>query len=900
MTPQNKPKTPLAHWFFMRSIKAKLTTIIMLISSIGIVLAGSCLVIYEWFNFRHNMSIDLRAVSAVIADNSQSAVQFNDVTDATKVLESLANKPTIINAYIYRKDHRLLAAYNRLPSVGTEILEPQWLNKKQNCRFTEHLLICKKSIVLDNRTIGTVYLSEDDSELTQMMGQLSLTVLAVLVLVMGFAYFLATLMQNYISRPLISLASLTRQITRQQNYALRAVKQTGDELGDLSDDFNAMLHQVQTRQAALQKSERRFETLLEQAADALYLCERSGKIVHVNQSACHSLGYSKKELYKMNISEIDISFEEVDGPRVHWLQLQQGESKTCYSLYQSKDGSTFPVELNCGLLDLEDSECVLSFARDITQRKRAQAALQKAHDDLESKVTDRTRELSDSNMKLRTAKEKAETASLVKSEFLANMSHEIRTPMNSIMGFTDLLQSSNLNTKQRAYLDSIQSGAKGLMTIINDVLDLSKIEAGKLHLEYEPVDIHELFEDIKRTFSHATQQKGLLFEVDVHLSLPKLLMLDQTRIRQILFNLVGNAIKFTNTGFIRIEVATIPKIIEPITHPKQNTVDLCFTISDSGIGIKPDQIAHIFKQFTQQKGQSTREFGGTGLGLSICTNLCSIMGGHISVISEVDKGSVFTVTLDEIALTNPVEPVEQRANSEFDITFDPAKVLLVDDIPANRLLVKEQFDDCGITFYEAGDGIQAIEMANSLLPDLIIMDMRMPRMNGHEANRQLKLNPHTKDIPVIALTASVTQPKNNGTGVDEFCAFLRKPSSQKDLCTVFKRFLSFQSSRPKLKTVQNLKPQEVEPSLSDTQLNMLLTRLNMQTTALFRVALCSGLMSDIQALAKNLEEVGRDFDSQKIVDYSDRLYKSADLFDIEEIEKQLAAFEPLVCFFESL
>jgi len=270
----------------------------------------------------------------------------------------------------------------------------------------------------------------------------------------------------------------------------------------------------------------------------------------------------------------------------------------------------------------------------VSVRLQAEKALNKAHEGLELKVNERTKELTNTNLELVRIKEEAVLASKAKSEFLANMSHEIRTPMNAVMGFTSLLEETELSSKQSAYLSSIQAGAKGLMTIINDILDLSKIEAGKMKLEFDTVNLLSFINDIKQIFSEEIGEKNLDFEVILDTSLSKTVVFDETRVRQILFNLIGNAIKFTAKGFIRLHVRQhFAKKIGDSEELKK--VSLSFDVVDSGVGIKADQQKLIFNSFTQTDGQSNRQFGGTGLGLTISMTLAKLMGGEIKLVSAL-------------------------------------------------------------------------------------------------------------------------------------------------------------------------------------------------------------------------------------------------------------------------
>lgn len=377
----------------------------------------------------------------------------------------------------------------------------------------------------------------------------------------------------------------------------------------------------------------------------------------------------------------------------------------------------------------------------------------------------------------------AEEANRAKSEFLANMSHEIRTPMNAILGFGEILLDNIQKQENRRYLKTIMSSGRTLLSLINDILDLSKIEAGHMEVAEEPLQLHTTLNEVIELFSGRAAERGLRLDLRLGEQVPETILLDDMRLRQILFNLLGNAVKFTHEGHVLLRATATPSEAIP------GLIDLRLQVEDSGIGIPESRLEQIFDSFYQVESTNTRRYEGTGLGLAITHKLVKLLGGTISVESSPDRGSTFTVLLPNIEVVNAYSGNNglRDWNSEG-LYFEPSSLLVVDDVRFNRDLVKSYLKDYDIVVYEAEDGKEGILMADQYQPDLVLMDLRMPEMNGYDAAELINQRSSTSHIPVLAFTASSM--KHDEDLIDKiFHDYLRKPISRSELLYALTREL---------------------------------------------------------------------------------------------------------------
>ncbi len=512
----------------------------------------------------------------------------------------------------------------------------------------------------------------------------------------------------------------------------RSLAEEADELDHVVDAMNSMharlvaeLEEIRKAEAALQESEANFRNMLERANDAIMIATGPDRHDFVNESACRLLGHSKSELLSKGVREI-VHPEERDRVAHRFGKRLAGERvpHRYATRLVNKRGEAVPVELTASLISWGGEPADAAIIRDFTERLRLESSLQRQT-------------------------ERAVAATRAKNEFLATMSHEIRTPMNVILGMSQQLQEGELSPEQRQHVELILRAGSGLTTILNDILELSKIEAGQFDLNEEPFNLKELLKNTVDIFSAKAREKGIGLSWHLSGGVPGQRLGDPQRLRQVLLNLVGNAIKFTDRGSVEVRV-------EPL---EGETVR--FSVIDTGIGIPDHQLELIFNSFTQADSTTSRRYGGTGLGLAISKRLVGLMEGHIWLNSEPGKGSRFFFDLTlRVTDERPAAVVpalgKPPARTGPERVAGAKTILLVDDSEDNRILIRTYLKKTGHRVVEAVDGEDAVEKYRLDPPGLVLMDIQMPILDGYEATRlirRLEAETHLSRCPIIALTA---------------------------------------------------------------------------------------------------------------------------------------------------
>jgi PAS domain S-box-containing protein len=606
------------------------------------------------------------------------------------------------------------------------------------------------------------------------------------------------------------------------------------------DEYDSPLYLVaqlvDITEAERTKAER--DRIFEHSRDIICIADFNGQFRYVNRAFEELIGIPAERITGRKF--LDVFSRDEAGRAAGFInRLAGGENLSDYESRHFAIGRE-PIWLSWYATADKENRLIYAIARNITDRK-------KYEDDLKE------------------AKDKAEKADMAKSEFLANISHEIRTPLNAVIGFSELLEARVKDKKAQSYIKSIKTSGRALLNLINDILDISKLEAQAAKVSSSPADIRHLVGDTVSIFSLKSSTKGVTISSSVDRQVPTSLIIDAARLRQILLNLVGNAVKFTEKGFVRVIVTCTP--------PSEGRTDLKIVVADSGIGIPESDFKTIFEPFRQRHDHNTTKYGGTGLGLSISLKLAEMMGGTLTVESEVGTGSQFTLNLPGVATSEEVYTKQEEAER---FSFKPARILIVDDDEMSRNILREMYERCGLTVLEAQNGNAATLIAEEIVPSLIIMDIRMPDMDGFETAKRLKNSPATAKIPMVALTAAHDETNRDNI----FDDFMMKPADFTRLMHITAKYLPVEVVK------KSTKKRKQETSGID-MIEELFANKN-ETSAIidsFKKPVTAVDLAFTQKTSEMLLATGQKLENKVIILLSEHLKACIDNMDIEKIKK---------------
>jgi len=482
-------------------------------------------------------------------------------------------------------------------------------------------------------------------------------------------------------------------------------------------------------------------SIMEASSDSLVTLDIHGKILDLNKSVLNFMGLTRKELLGSNF--LDYFVQPKKATEYYQQLLLDGISSNLLLMVRHNDTEQTKVIFN-GLVYKDDQgntigAIVSARTESIEKSKTTELKEAVVFAELATRIAE------EAKLKAEKATQKAEKGVKAKQQFLSTMSHEIRTPMNSIIGFTKVLLKTELSAKQKEYLSAIKLSGDALIVLINDILDLAKVDSGKMTFEQTPFRLDLTVSAITHLLDNKIQEKNLVLIKEFDSRIPKVVVGDPVRLHQIILNLMSNAVKFTSEGKITVSVRLVSE--------DDDNIEIEFAVSDTGIGIAENKITTIFENFQQATTDTSRLYGGTGLGLAIVRHLVELQGGTVTVSSKINVGSVFSFTLSYLKTQAEIELEPELP--ELTTKVNNIKVLVVEDIPLNQLLMRTILDEFGFERDISENGKIAIEKLKANTYDIILMDLQMPEMNGFEATEYIR-NTMKLDIPIIALTADVT------------------------------------------------------------------------------------------------------------------------------------------------